>query len=379
MNAVTKRIRVLFGGGGTGGHLFPGIAVAQELMARNRENEILFVNTGRPFERAALEKAGFRWAVIHAEGIKGRHLSEKLASMAKMPKGVWDSTRIVSRFRPDILVGLGSYASGVVVLAGWLSGKKIVLCEQNRLPGMTNRVLFHLADRLYVSFPGTRDRLKSNRVLFTGNPVRKSILTVSRDAGRVQGRFTVLVIGGSQGAHAINGVMTRALPLLPDKERFRFIHQTGSADASWVREAYAESGVLATVAPFFDDMDKQYAASDLVLCRSGASTVAELTALGKPALFVPFPFAADDHQTHNARELSDAGAAETFPQDQLDASLLAQRIVHLADRPETLSRMAQRAKAFGKPDAAATIVDDLYALLDRDRKKAGFLSRRQKG
>jgi len=370
MNAVSRPIRVLFGGGGTGGHLFPGIAIAQELMERNRENEVLFVNTGKPFEQRALENAGFRQSVITAEGIKGRRIPEKFISLAKIPKGVWDSLKIVFRFNPDMVVGLGSYSAGVAVLAGWLLGKKIVLCEQNRSPGITNRMLFYLADRLYVSFPGTRDRMKSKKVVLTGNPVRKSVLKAIGDTTQKPGRsFTILVIGGSQGAHAINVAVTRALALLPEKNRFHFIHQTGAADASWVKEAYAAAGVSGTVAPFFDDMEKQYAASDLVICRSGASTVAELTALGKPALFIPFPLAADDHQTQNARELADAGAAEMIPQATLDAGTLAEKIVHHAAHPEDLLRMASRAKEFGRPDAAAAIVDDMLMLFDKEPPK----------
>lgn len=372
MNALSRPIRVLFGGGGTGGHLFPGIAVAQELTARNGDHEVLFVTTGKPFERAALERVGFPLAVITAEGIKGRRIFEKLSAAAKIPKGLAASIRVIHRFKPHVVAGLGSYTAGVVVLAGWVLGKPIVLFEQNRLPGMTNRMLFPLADRIYVSFPGTRERMTHSRVLYTGNPVRRSVLAVDDAPVREDRPFTILVIGGSQGAHAVNVAVTQALDSLTEKSRFHFIHQTGPADAHWVRQVYAASGVSGTVAPFFDDMENRYAAADLVICRSGATTVAELTALGKPAVFVPFPFAADDHQTRNARELADAGAAEMIPQIMLDGKMLAEKIVYYAGRPEALSRMARRAKDFGRPDAARVIVDDMTALAEARRKRTRF-------
>jgi len=364
MNPATFPLRILIAGGGTGGHLFPGIAVAQEFMRRNPHNETLFVHTGKPFEKKALAAAGFRQTAVTAEGIKGRSVTAKLLSVTKVPKGMWESLQIIRRFKPDILLGLGSYASGVVVLAGWFSGKTVVLCEQNRLPGITNRILFPLADRLYVSFPGTCVRKKSPKVLLTGNPVRHSLLAATGKTEKESGDpFTILIIGGSQGAHAINVAVTQALFLLSEKKRIHFMHQTGAADAAWVREAYASAEVSGEVAPFFDDMNCRYGAADLVICRSGATTVAEVTALGKPALFIPFPFAADDHQTLNARELADAGAAEMLTQERLDSHVLAGKIEAFTLHPERLAEMAARAKAFGRPEAAATIVEDMTALV----------------
>ena len=379
MTTDSRPMRVLIAGGGTGGHLFPGIAVAQEIMKRNAASKVLFVNAGKPFEQAVLARAGFAQVTIPAEGIKGRRLRQKLQAVRKVPAGITRSLKIVSRFKPDIVVGLGSYASGAVVLAGWLLGKKIVLFEQNRLPGMTNRILMYLAHRCYVAFPGTREGMKRKGVLFTGNPVRKTLLTATGAAKAHGGKFTVLVIGGSQGAHAINVAVTRALSFLAEKERFHFIHQTGAADAAWVRNVYAASRVSATVAPFFEDMEKQYAAADWVVCRSGATTVAELTALGKPALFIPFPFAADNHQMFNARELAEAGAADVIFQESLDPGALAEKIWHYADHPEVLSRMAARAKAFGRPDAAVAIVNDMARLVRGRREKGRTRLKGRKG
>jgi UDP-N-acetylglucosamine--N-acetylmuramyl-(pentapeptide) pyrophosphoryl-undecaprenol N-acetylglucosamine transferase len=248
----------------------------------------------------------------------------------------------------------------------------VVLCEQNARPGLANRLLARLAERIYTGFEHT-ESLDRRKVLWTGNPLRAEIARAAADraawpppAGCPE-RFTVFVIGGSQGARAINRAVVDALPQLSGAERLFFVHQTGSADEPWVREAYREAGVAGRVQAFFDDMAELYRQADLIVCRAGASTVAEVTALGKAALFIPFPHAADDHQRLNARRLAEREAAEWLDEAELDGARLAASIRRHVDDPRALRAMAERAWALGRPDAARRIVDDLGRIAARRR------------
>lgn len=360
-----KGLRIIIAGGGTGGHLFPGIAIAESFIARDPTNRVLFVNTGKPFEKAVLKKLGMDQKQITATGFKGQNLLKKAFSLGKVPKGLIEAIHIIHDFKPHIVLGIGSYASGAMVLGARLMGAKIVLHEQNIRPGMANRLLSPLAHRIYVSFEQTAIRWAGKRVRVTGNPVRKSIRPDASRIDRTRDRFTILVAGGSQGAHAINTAVMGALEELEEKALYRFIHQTGTVDRAEVEAGYRENGVDAVVQPFFDDMAAQYNAADFVICRAGATTVAEITALGKPALFVPYPFAADDHQTLNARTLEEKGAAEMIHQENLTGMLLSQRIDFYRRYPDRLEQIGRRAMGLGRPEAAGDIVEDCYELVSR--------------
>ncbi|KPJ77385.1 MAG: hypothetical protein AMJ54_08225 [Deltaproteobacteria bacterium SG8_13] len=360
--------RVVIAGGGTGGHLFPGIAIAREFLDRCPDNRVLFVSTANDFERSVLAGAGFELKKITVSGIKGKGLINKCKSLALVPVGVAQSLAILAAFKPHLIVGVGSYAAGPVALAARLLGIQVVLHEQNILPGITNRALVRFARRIYVSFEQTAARFDARKVRFTGNPVRKEILSLIPDTDNADPQpggepFTLLIAGGSQGAHFINITMLAALPLLKEKQLLTIIHQTGAADELPVKEAYRSVGLKASVRAFFDDMDRQYRRADLVVCRAGATTVAELTVAGKAVIFVPFPFAADNHQSLNARALASAGAAEVIEQKDLTAGRLADRINYYAANRQGLNEMARRSRAFGKPEAARVIVDDMYELL----------------
>ena len=364
-------LRIVIAGGGTGGHLFPGIAIAQEFMARNHKNGILFVGPGKPFEISVLAETGFAHKRITAEGIKRRGLWHQIMAISKIPKGVIESVLILKRFGPDLVVGVGGYAAGPLVMGAWLMGIKIILHEQNILPGMTNRILSRFADRIYVSFNDTKAGLNPRKVHFTGNPVRKEILQCAKsqkDAAIADSRngrhFTILIIGGSQGAHSINMALLEALEHIEDKKKFFFVHQTGAQDETKVKGAYKRLGISCKVQAFFNDMARQYQKADLVICRAGATTVAEVTAIGKGVIFIPFPFAADDHQVLNARALEKAGAAEMILEKNLSGKVLAERIRFYASSPDTLQLMASRASDYGHVDAAALIVDDCYRLIN---------------
>ena len=368
-NSVSRALRIIIAGGGTGGHLFPGIAIAQEFMARNSASRIIFVSTGNRLEKAVLSKAGFDLRSIQVAGIKGRGIWNQIKSVLKIPGALLAAMEVIKNFSPDLAIGLGSYSAGPVVIGAWLRRIPIVIHEQNILPGITNRILARFADRIYISFENTQARLNPQKVYWTGNPVRPELLESIDwpDDAPVhqtrQDRFTVLIIGGSQGAHRINQAIIAALGHLRKAERLHFVHQTGEVDEAAVNDAYREKKVSAEAQSFFDDMAEQYRQADLIICRAGATTVAEITALGKAVIFIPFPHAADNHQMLNAADLANDGAAEIIVEKDLNGKLLGMKIEHYMDHPNALGNMAARARRYGKPEAAKNIVDDCYRLL----------------
>ncbi len=359
--------RLVVAGGGTGGHLFPGIAVAQVFKSRHPDNQVLFVNAGRPLEVDVLSRLGWPQQAIAIEGIKGRGRWRQFAAACKIPGAVWRAGCIIYRFKPDLVLGVGGYSAGPVVTAASLWGIPTVLHEQNRLPGVTNRILGRMVNRIYLAFDESQEYFNPTKVNVTGNPVRDEILTLaSRPPAVVDGKiFTVLVAGGSQGAQAINQAVAQALPYFETmRHAIRFVHQTGAQEEIAVRQAYREAGVEARVQAFFDDMANQYEQADMIICRAGATTVAEITVAGKAAVFIPFPFAADDHQTQNALALADLGAAEMIRQEELNGSVLAKMIKGYMENRVLLTEMAAKAQVMGRPEAARVIVDDMYDLLE---------------
>lgn len=363
--------RFLIAGGGTGGHLFPGIAIAQEVMTRSPKNKVLFVSSGKPFEKDILSKNGFKHITISSGGIKRLSLQQQFRSAIKIPKGILQSVFILKTFKPSIVIGVGSYSAGPVVIGAWLMRIIVVLHEQNTIPGITNRILSYFAKRIYISFEDTKQRLKSRKVYYTGNPVRKGFLEQAAVSNRThknssdkKNLFTILILGGSQGAHALNMAVIESLTHLKDNGNFFFIHQTGVQDEREVKHAYQSLNISSVIQAFFDDMVQQYKQADLVICRSGATTVAEITAMGKSAIFVPYPFAADNHQAVNAKSLANIGAAEMILEKDLCTKLLTRRIEYYASHPDALSLMAAKAKQMGRPEAAKIIVDDCLRLLN---------------
>lgn len=365
-------VRIMIAGGGTGGHLFPGIAIADEFKRTDPDNRICFVGTGRPFEQTALKKAGYPHHRITAMGLKRVGLRKGLIALLKIPQGLLESIRVIRSYRPDLVIGVGGYSAGPVLMGAYLSGIPTVLHEQNSIPGITNQSLAPFVRRIYVSFPGTKFQSGNHKIRVTGNPVRKDFL--SKSAPNLDPKnFTILIIGGSQGAHAINMTMIEAVPLLAETGKqdlvnpFHIIHQTGEADLPAVRKAYGNGGISSDVSPFFHDMASWYIRADLIIARSGATTIAEVTAAGKPAIFIPFPFAADNHQVYNAKGLVDTKAAEMILQDRLTPERLFEKIIHLKNHPEALQRMAARSKSRGRPDAAQQIVWDCYRIIRQQR------------
>ena len=367
--------RVIIAGGATGGHLFPGIAIAEHLREARPGCELMFVSTGTAIEKRVLPRTGFLFKRIATEGIKGRGPVARVRALAKLTAGIAVAGGLIRRFKPDLIVGMGSYSSAPVVICGWLLGVPIALHEQNARPGITNRMLSRLADRVFVSFAKTAGRWPAEKLRLTGNPVRKDILlAMAADRPRPEtDAFTVLIIGGSQGAGAINRAVTGSLAHLAEKNNLFFIHQTGEADEAAVRRVYQQEGVNCRVQAFFDDMADCYSRADFLICRAGATTVAEIVCLGKPALLVPFPYAADDHQTENARALVDAGGAEMVPETALTEQAVAEKVAYYAAHRARLKEMAEKLKAIGKPSAGKIIAEECLALMAQAKKRRSFI------
>ncbi len=352
-------MRVIFAGGGTGGHLFPGLAVAREFQRRDGRVEILFVGTEQGIEFRVLPKEGFKLETLMVKGIKGRGMRGLLDALYGVPASLLRSLKIIRQFRPDCVIGLGGYASGPLLLAAKLKNVRSVIMEQNLRPGFTNKLLARWVDRVFTAYPESAGYFSGARVVESGNPVRwRELPKISRGE-----KFSLLIFGGSAGARRINCAVIDALRRLTDLQAdLSITHQTGEADYAAIKTAYMALPFAAEVVPFIDRMDEAYARADLVLCRAGATTVAELTVFGKAAILVPFPYAIYDHQRANAQALQERGAAEMILDHELTGTLLAERIRgYFSDRAR-LGRMAAAARALGRPDAAALIVDQCYAL-----------------
>ncbi len=360
-----REIRIILAGGGTGGHLFPAIALAEEFMGRSPMHKVLFIGTERGLEARLLPRLGFALRTITVEGVKGRGPVRMLGSLLKIPRGMAQSFSILREFRPHIALGVGGYASGPAVLAAHCMGIKTAIAEQNALPGTTNRILGRFADRVFLTFPDRERRFAAEKTVVTGNPVRRAFTEGMIRTGRDKRAFSILVFGGSQGARAINRAVMEALPYLADmKEALVIVHQTGEREADEVSATYRDYGIRAAVHPFIDDMASAYGAADLLICRAGATSIAEITAMGRASILIPYPFAVGGHQEMNARVLADAGAAEMILEERLDGKTLAGAIRRLVESPEGVRRMEVASARCGNVKAAARIVDECMALLD---------------
>lgn len=362
-------MRIAIAGGGTGGHLFPGVAIAEEFRRRDSASDVLFIGTNRGLEARVLPQIGFDLATLDVEGVKGRGIVRSVAALAKIPRSLLQSRRIIGRFAPDVVIGVGGYASGPAVLAAHFMGLPTAIAEQNAIPGETNRILGKFADRIFVSFPETARRFRPDRVRVTGNPIRAAITAAPKRARKPGDPLTLLVFGGSQGAHRINLAVLEALPHLAElKERIRIIHQTGKDDLERVKKGYGDHSMGAEVLPFITDMASAYGKADLLVCRAGATSIAEITASGKAAVFIPFPHAVNDHQTKNAELLVNRGAAEMIPESELSGESLSGVIRRLAQSPAVIEEMGRKAAELGNVRAAADIVDECVALVQGARR-----------
>jgi UDP-N-acetylglucosamine--N-acetylmuramyl-(pentapeptide) pyrophosphoryl-undecaprenol N-acetylglucosamine transferase len=350
--------------------LFPGIAVVEELRRRQPELEVLFVGTERGIEARVVPEMGERLALIEVRPLKGRSLVRLAQNVLKLPGAASQALGILRRFRPDLVIGVGGYASGPVLAAAAATGVPTAVLEQNARVGLTNRLLSTVVGRAYVTFPETAATFRAARVRTSGNPVRRAFVDAARRAATDPDGFEararrLLVMGGSQGAQALNRVVPHALAEAGIADRgIAIVHQTGATMRDEVARQYRELGLDAEVVAFIDDMASAYSAAALVIARAGATTVAELCAVGRPAILVPYPYAADDHQGKNAEALERAGAARCIREADLDAVRLGEEVARLLSDEPARRAMAAAARGLGRPDAAAAIVDDLIEWLE---------------
>ncbi|MCX7794675.1 MAG: undecaprenyldiphospho-muramoylpentapeptide beta-N-acetylglucosaminyltransferase [Thermodesulfovibrionales bacterium] len=369
-------MRVIIAGGGTGGHLFPGIAVAERLKEKG-VRDILFIGTERGIEARVIPREGYRLEFIRSSGIVGKSLVRTFQGLINIILSIIDSFRILRFYRPDVVIGVGGYASfGPVVVSRFMGIPSIIL-EQNSIPGLANKVLSRFASAVCITYHESFNFFPSSKTILTGNPVRLRIMEGSREGGlRLFGlssqKNTVLIFGGSSGARSINRAVVDSLPYLVDlKDAVQFLHQTGDIDYEFVKEAYRKYGMSGTVAPFIYQMPEAYAVADLIISRSGATTLAEITALGKAAILIPYPFAAGRHQEFNARKLHDMGAAIMLTEKELNGERLAKEIKRLL-KDEALKRdLEKNSRAFGRPDAAGAVVSLIEAVVNKKRGKTG--------
>jgi len=348
-------MRVLIAAGGTGGHIYPGIAVAKEIVARDRSSVVRFVGTARGLENRLVPQAGFELSLIESAGLVNMGLAQRLRGLLVLPRSFLGARRLIKSFAPDVVVGAGGYVSGPVLMTASLMGLPTILMESNAVPGFTNRRLAKFVDAAAVSFEAALPYFPGKGVV-TGNPVRREFFDIKpkqRDTTKV----SLLLFGGSQGSRAINEAMIAALPHLElHRERLRVTHQTGPADFAKVRDAYAKNDWTdANVREYIDDMMNAFAANDLIVSRAGATTSAELMAAGKAAIMVPLPGQLE--QTRNAEAMQQAGGARMISQAELSGERLAKEINALVDAPEEITRMEVASRKLARQDAAAVTVE----------------------
>ncbi len=350
--------RLLIAGGGTGGHLFPGVALAEELRAREPDAVIKFVGTRRGIEARVLPDLGWDLEFIEVSGLKTVGAVGAARGLLRLPKALWQARQIVGAFAPDAVIGVGGYASGPVVLAAKLRGIPTAICEQNSIPGLTNKMLGKVVRQVFLSFDESKRFFNDKKIVMSGNPVRRDLVQrLLAAASTTTEKVNVLVVGGSQGAVAVNALAAEALGTLAKDLPIAIVHQTGEKDLEPTRAKYDAAGLAADCRPFIKDMAAAYQQADLIIGRAGATTVAELAIAGKPAIFIPYPFAADNHQELNAREMADKGAALMFRQSELTSDLLVDALRRLLTDSSKRAEMGAAMKTLARPGAAATVID----------------------
>ncbi|MFO7986716.1 MAG: undecaprenyldiphospho-muramoylpentapeptide beta-N-acetylglucosaminyltransferase [Desulfatiglandaceae bacterium] len=358
-----RPFRCVIAGGGTGGHLFPGIAVVEELNTRLGHVDPLFIVGRRPMEAQILSTYGYRTQSIEVEGMTGRGLKKGFAVSAKLPKSFLQSLSVIRSFSPAVVLGVGGYSSGPFCLTARMMGIPTAIHEQNAYPGLTNLLLARVVDRIFISLDESRPYFDEAKTILTGNPVRHAFVFRQVQAKTKTEDFCVLVVGGSQGARAINQVFVAALQSLREEGRsLKVLHQTGTQDYERVKADYMHRGLSGDVFPFIDDMAAAYARADLVISRAGATTLFELAAMGKPSILVPYPFATHGHQEINAMSLVRVGGAEMVLQEDLTGERITSLVMKYMDDPAALHRMAECAQKMSRRDAASQIVDQLLEM-----------------
>ena len=357
-------MRIVIAGGGTGGHLFPGIAIAEEFLRRDDQTRIIFIGTKKGIESKLLGQLGYELREIDIEGIKGRGIKALMKVVYQIPKSLWQSRRILKQFRPHVVFGVGGYASGPAVLTAHFMSIPTAIAEQNAIPGITNRILGNFVNKIFVTYAQTQTYFPQAKVILSGNPVRAAFVVERSKEKEKKDYWQLLVFGGSQGAEAINKSIIDILPQLQSmKNKIHLSHQTGSRQAEEMKRAYEQFGIQAKVTPFIVNMAGAYADADLIICRAGATSLAEITAAGKAAILIPYPWAANDHQSKNAQALASEGAAVLISERELSGGKLFSAIENLLRDEQKRRQMEENSLRLSKIDAAATIVDNCIKLM----------------
>lgn len=357
-------MRVIIAAGGTGGHIYPGVAIAREFKRRDEATEVLFVGTPRGLESKIVPREGFALEMIQIGALKGVSVAERARSLTQLPVSFVSALRILRRFKPDVVIGVGGYSSGPTLLMASFARIPTMVVEPNAMPGFTNRMLARFVNAAALTFEDAKIFFRG-RGIVTGNPIRNDFASLKKkERGE---KVSILIFGGSQGARAINNAMVGALGLLAEKKsRLTITHQTGELDFEKVKRGYLEAGFeSADVRPFIHDMAAQFERADVLISRAGATTAAEVAAAGKAAIFIPFPFATDDHQRKNAEAFERVGAARLIVERDLTPRRLAEEITRLVDHPEEISRMEEASRKLGRSDAAKRAVDLAVAVSRR--------------
>jgi UDP-N-acetylglucosamine--N-acetylmuramyl-(pentapeptide) pyrophosphoryl-undecaprenol N-acetylglucosamine transferase len=357
-------MRIVIAGGGTGGHLFPGIAIAEEFLRRDDKARIIFMGTKKGIEGKLLGQLGYELRTIEVEGVKGRGLEAMIRSAYRIPQSMWQSRRVLKQFNPHVVIGVGGYASGPAVLTAHFMGIPTAIAEQNALPGITNRILGKFVKVIFVTYAQTQTWFSEGKVIISGNPVRAAFVAGRYAEKEKKDFWQLLVFGGSQGAVAINKAMINMLPRLQKmKKKIHIMHQTGTKQLDKVRQVYKKFGIKAKIMPFIVDMAGAYATADLIVCRAGATSLAEITAAGKAAILIPYPWAANDHQTKNAQAMADAGAAVVISESELTGGKLFAVLENLLNDGKKLQKLEENSAKLGNINAAASIVDACIKLI----------------
>lgn len=360
-------MKLLIAGGGTGGHVFPALAIAQEWLSRGAEREVVLVGTQRGIEMKLVPAAGLPLETIRAAGLKGKRGTTLVKNLAMLGSGLQDAFGVLRRQKPVVAFGVGGYAAGPMMLATWIRGVPNVIFEPNAEPGFTNKVLAHLARRIATGYEVSAKNWGKKAVV-TGNPVRAEFFSIA--PRKPEKPFHLLVTGGSQGALPINRTFIAAAELLAKrKSEMRIVHQTGERDYNEVRTAYEKFAMDVEVAPFLNNMPERFAWADVIVCRSGAITTAEVAAAGRAAIFIPFGRATDSHQLHNAQEMTKAGAGRLIAEPELSPERLTKEIFSLLDQPGELEALASKARSLAHPHAAREIVNLIEEAERRSSRK----------
>ncbi len=357
-------MKVIIAGGGTGGHVFPAISIAEEILCRNSENKVLFIGTEKGIEKELVKEKGYDIEFINSGALIGKSPLEQLEGLASAFNGVVNSVKILRKFRPDVVIGVGGYASGPTVLSAFLSFVPTVVCEQNSIPGFTNRILSKFAKKIFITFENSKKYFPEKKTFLTGNPIRKSLQEESENISKDSNKINILILGGSQGSAKLNQDIPKSFSNF-DNTKLIITHQTGKNDYDKVLNSYSELGIKANVYDFIDNMKEVYEKTDIIICRSGAGTISEITAFGIPAILVPFSHAAHDHQLLNAMYLEKKSAAIIVEENNLNSQSIA-RALNKILRNNNLKKMAESSKALGRPQAAGEIVNHIESMIGKN-------------